>query len=1266
MASAAVDSPATIADGGSLKLDSIPIVDIRLLSQSELYSLSLCSSSAFDPRRCDDVVIPKIDRSVFNESAGSRKQTYSRLRLAPPSSSSTATSRRRAPHLRPSATTFASMNSNNSDPENAENSQIVSLLKQLFVTDLNPDELVPVKIDYSHSLPPQPLSSLPPTSLSNVGATGYKRKRGRPRRNELLGNEVESVLGVSVVDVNDGADGFSSLNEIVVHENVEDRDREVLNRDGVAVDLVALGRVEHPYRDEIRRRTEGLQTEEELLGFLRGLNGQWGSRRKKKRIVDANELGMVLPIGWKLLLCVKKKNGHVWLDCRRYISPGGLYFVSCKGVSSYLLSLHGVQDTNSYSSALHNEIIDDANKLTNFTVADLAVQVDDRKENLVSHTSLPTFGSTSGNHEMQVTIKARDLPEDNAQNTFHCSKCNITFNEKDELLQHQSSLHRRNRYKNGMRLTDGVIIKDGKYECQFCHKTFSERHRYNGHIGAHVRYQANIAGESSGGRAGESVDPSSFGFPVRDCMMGGSLGSDNVMDICNATANNGLNICSPRDKDNEHDGDLKEGKENMKVAEATDIVVETNPCSVAEGNENMIVAEVTDVVAETSPCSVAEVLLSGNRNKSFNDDAHADGCVVEKIDAGASLQGKRSGNCSPLPLDDATCGVTNGGELQDSASMEKPEQSMICGSSLLDSNNHVEECDVVNNEHISPTNNELKPDSENFSVNGSIFNFFGTYGDQDKHLAASLMQQSNFDHLPCKNIGNTDNTSTSRSMFSKLNKVPDISMLPASQEDKVFAGASVPCSIGKYKVDERGNFGTSEKVGSKAGSDSVSRHDKVQFGTSSVIPSCGEQENASKRYDPESLTCHLKGPAVQNTSKSRLITLSGHESMYGSQNNDDGVCRRKMEVPGFGNFQNFGNGESSDPFSGRHALINSNSIIGTEQDRKLGVCSGFASATDKHFFTEDNMIRIFNGALEENKEEPSASVLPRQSGVPEISAEASSFYTTPANRSEVNEIDNSRKHELSLSFGNFQVEQCADSNTIEQHRYQPNNFNIQSVVHKTYGDQRSSSTINSHIPGDMKQRRPSGINFPDPSFNIRAHELGARFNEARPGWEWNRPRGDNIGTSGQNFMVGSANSSSQSGGGVTADGSWRTGHGNVFQGCFDAASSHQISSPSYFGTFALTSDKGEQGSFGVNKNYDTHADMLRPGRAEPVEYSFMGDQSSNSLAAESKIFLISRKHGSRIGNVFFHEPTQLGTQTGAIGTICPACSSRIPGQFNAL
>lgn len=36
-------------------------------------------------------------------------------------------------------------------------------------------------------------------------------------------------------------------------------------------------------------------------------------------------------------------------------------------------------------------------------------------------------------------------------------------------------------------------------------------------------------------------------------------------------------------------------------------------------------------------------------------------------------------------------------------------------------------------------------------------------------------------------------------------------------------------------------------------------------------------------------------------------------------------------------------------------------------------------------------------------------------------------------------------------------------------------------------------------------------------------------------------------------------------------------------------------------------------------------------------------------------------------NVFFHDPVQPGgVQTGAIGTMCPSCTSRMPGQFNLL
>lgn len=101
--------------------------------------------------------------------------------------------------------------------------------------------------------------------------------------------------------------------------------------------------------------------------------------------------------------------------------------------------------------------------------------------------------------------------------------------------------------------------------------------------------------------------------------------------------------------------------------------------------------------------------------------------------------------------------------------------------------------------------------------------------------------------------------------------------------------------------------------------------------------------------------------------------------------------------------------------------------------------------------------------------------------------------------------------------------------------------------------------------------------------------------------------------------------------------------------------------------------------------------MMRQGRAQPVEYSFMGEQRVNSLHEEPKIFPYATNmeqgmdssfwlgndalkpnasHPTQPAsacvycrNVFFHDPIQAGIQTA---TICPSCSSRFPGQFNVL
>lgn len=103
---------------------------------------------------------------------------------------------------------------------------------------------------------------------------------------------------------------------------------EVMNQSGAVVDVAALAEREDLFGAELRRRTEGLETEEELLGFLSGLDGQWGSRRKKRKIVDAGDFGNELPVGWKLLLGLKRREGRVSLNCRRYIRSLFLFSLS--------------------------------------------------------------------------------------------------------------------------------------------------------------------------------------------------------------------------------------------------------------------------------------------------------------------------------------------------------------------------------------------------------------------------------------------------------------------------------------------------------------------------------------------------------------------------------------------------------------------------------------------------------------------------------------------------------------------------------------------------------------------------------------------------------------------------------------------------------------------------------------------------------------------------------------------------------------------------
>ncbi|XP_062077098.1 uncharacterized protein LOC133781989 [Humulus lupulus] len=475
MAAVATNRPQTLPEP-TLKLDCIPQIDISSLSQTELHALSLCSSSAFDLHCTDDIVVPKIDRATFNESAGSRRQTYSRPRRSQSSSSSSSVRtvasaatghRRRVAGLLPTPKVSHILAD---DPERYENRSIIDHLKRFisqdpkfnFVEFSQPSSQMEMGFNYEGGRGVAELDG----GRDQMSLTSYggERKRKRGRKPKLLKVQLEM-------------------------QNVEPesyRGLEMVNRNGVAVDFSALGNADDPYGEEFRRRTVGLESEEALLGFLRELDGQWGSRRKKRKIVDASEFGDALPIGWKLLLGLKRKEGRAWIYCRRYISPNGQQFISCKDVSSYLQSV-GCRNTPHLLNGHKNENNQEYRQITE-NHAGLIFKEGEQRQDLNSSSAAPT--STSYEQEKEVALFGMEnLAEVQIHDLFECHKCSMTFDQKDAYLQHLLSFHQRTtrRYRLGSSVGDGVIIKDGKYECQFCHKVFLERRRYNGHVGIHVR-----------------------------------------------------------------------------------------------------------------------------------------------------------------------------------------------------------------------------------------------------------------------------------------------------------------------------------------------------------------------------------------------------------------------------------------------------------------------------------------------------------------------------------------------------------------------------------------------------------------------------------------------------------------------------------------------------------------------------------------------------------------------------------------------------------
>ncbi|KAI3815358.1 hypothetical protein L1987_15023 [Smallanthus sonchifolius] len=121
----------------------------------------------------------------------------------------------------------------------------------------------------------------------------------------------------------------------------------LINVNGEAIDLRFLASAaDGVFESELNQMTEGMVREDEFLGFLNGLEGSWGSSRKRRKYVDATLFVKALPVNWKILLSLRPRVHRPSLYCRRFVSPSDVHFNSCKDVAFYLKSQSVTSDAN--------------------------------------------------------------------------------------------------------------------------------------------------------------------------------------------------------------------------------------------------------------------------------------------------------------------------------------------------------------------------------------------------------------------------------------------------------------------------------------------------------------------------------------------------------------------------------------------------------------------------------------------------------------------------------------------------------------------------------------------------------------------------------------------------------------------------------------------------------------------------------------------------------------------------------------------------------
>ncbi|XP_015870469.3 uncharacterized protein LOC107407675 isoform X1 [Ziziphus jujuba] len=1301
MASTTTVLDPTADDHHSLQLDSLPLIDLNLLSQSELYSLSLCSSSSSSHahRRCDDdVLIPKIDRSVFNESAGSRKQTYSRLRLAPrnsqfASSSSARSAASSSPSFTRQTTTIAAL-----EPLDQENVQIIGLLKQLFASKTH-DDLVPVRVEYNDdsSVLHQPFNnnvvhSIPIDVVVFDNTSQKKRKRGRPRKDANLAVENFYSNGSSTREVpvelaSSNAVFYDSPKEIVDGGGPAKRKRgrprkdekravegsitagrvEVVkeeglvdvNRNGGAVDLVSLGNMEDPFGKELRKRTEVLETEAELLGFLGGLEGEWVT--KKKKIVQASQFGDALPRDWKIMLSVERREGRVYLFCRRYISPNGQQFLSCKEVSSYLLAYVGFQDASQSKPGHGDSDSQIVSKTGSEYDANFQFQNDKDAIELISCSPV-LITSVSTDEEKQATLSKTRNPEE-VQNfdLLKCHICMMTFNEKNGLLHHLSSHEgTANRCNRHFSVYEGVIVKDEKYECQFCHKIFDEWIQYNGHIGVHVKSNEVLEGLSN---KQKSSDPVLNVDSLTSLKMQESIGTEKEKTL-----------------NSEASFKLSSGFADSELKEDAD----TRACT--DGENHGLVSYSHNEVALNSSKDEKDKKYCEIQDKVCNMTNHNLGKLDEAVEVSVCGSSNWVAALASNNENENNCEFSNKANAVNCISNE------ISGG-LLASVDKEDKCSKKDIEHGQITS-RVEDNVDEFENYNSIS---GDSGPEDVY--SNVKRQSIYQGFSSIPSGNEQSCGSVKDGNGNPNSILLKSVQVRGSEIDICSSSSdkQTCVVGNNvnNVGAIGNGGN--HVGANVNAASIGETDRILGGCYCIPtlnkpgcvaedfaknPNCMRErplEEQSFESDESTPVIVDKSVVVDNVIKSSIGTINGTK-VADAKNSKNSKCIA---------------------FGTKDTEIDANIIPDMEQEGTFKGCSLVLSsnANEHASVLKDNV--ICNSKTEELK----WNIVSPESHLPSCSGCGQSYDL-------VNNMNNRSSHLIQEHINNEVKSSC---NNEELHDFGSCNTGIDvNTVTGNVAGRRSSEgfspvisgniqtiSIATTVPGvcigtleELNLKRGSEIDFIGPSGSEQIDATEKKITMVHSRTLSNQPTPEDLEKSRNDDQMTVLGNISQPSGEIMSELICRTDEQNVQRSRSAGTSSALMQVSGSFPNFDILSDKGANGDFSNNESFESTSGLEGPrlGSIRPSKYNFLTLQGS-SQSNESKVLSDDAEMGKSCDSYFWlekearpqtasriqtvtvcawcgeechHEAVNPEKHSGSVGLVCATCQFKFSSQFNPL